>query len=86
MTMLQSERVTVNEVVAHGEGGVRREKGPRESFPWPLLGWCVGSGVDPGVVGQAATRMLSSSAWAAARSTGPKVSLVIRVALSPIRP
>ena len=38
------------------------------------------------LVGQAATRMLSSSAWAAARSTGPKVSLVIRVAASPIRP
>src|SRR6478752_4079402 len=29
--------------------GVRNEKGPRESFPRPLLGWCcTGSGVDSG--------------------------------------
>jgi len=73
-------------VVAECHGA--QAKGPRESFPRPLLGWCcTGSGVDPAVVvGQAETRMLSSSAWAAARSTGPKVSLVIRVATRPMTP
>ena len=64
-----------------GMGRGSRSRGPFAG------GAASGSGVDPfGVVGQAATRMDSSSAWAAARSTGPKVSLVSRVAARPMSP
>lgn len=67
--------------------GRRRERGRGSRSRGPFRVVLLGSGVDrEWWVAQAATRCRSSSESAAARSTGPKVSLVSSVAARPIRP